>query len=79
MYPNVCVFNGIMMYNNYFFHFSTVVKDKTLHTRWFFEIIRDGTRSEIDWQVLKNMDILNILLVMFNSCNTKDRVNLQNI
>lgn len=42
--------------------------------RWFFDIIRDGTRSKKDWQVLKNMDILNIFIVLFSCSNIKDRV-----
>lgn len=54
--------------------YSSGPKDKQLHMRWFFEIIRDGLRSSCDWQVLKELDLLNISLVMFKSGGSKDRV-----
>ncbi|XP_025207586.1 uncharacterized protein LOC112603296 isoform X2 [Melanaphis sacchari] len=50
------------------------LKDKTLHIRWFFEILRDGTRSTSDWQVLKNMDLFNLFLVIFKCGHQKDRL-----
>lgn len=62
------------MKNHYHVLCSTGLKENSLHMRWFFEIIRDGLRSESDWQVLKNMDLFNIFLVMFRCGNTKDRV-----
>ncbi|KAF0767622.1 Nucleolar pre-ribosomal-associated protein 1 [Aphis craccivora] len=49
------------------------IKDKALHSRWFFKILRDGTRSMSDWQILKNMDLFNLFLVIFKSGNQKDR------
>lgn len=59
--------------------FSSEHKDKTIHKRWFFEILRDGTRSASDWQVLKNMDLFNLFLVIFKCGHQKDRVILKNI
>jgi hypothetical protein len=58
---------------------SSGFKDKSLHVRWFFEILRDGTRSLSDWQVLKNMDLFNLFLVIFKCGHQKDRVILKNI
>lgn len=58
---------------------SSGMKDKALHMRWFFEILRDGTRSTSDWQVLKNMDLFNLFLVTFKCGHQKDRVILKNI
>lgn len=58
---------------------SSGIKDKALHSRWFFKILRDGTRSMSDWQILKNMDLFNLFLVIFKSGNQKDRVTLKNI
>jgi len=58
---------------------SSEHKDKTIHKRWFFEILRDGTRSASDWQVLKNMDLFNLFLVIFKCGLQKDRVILKNI
>lgn len=58
---------------------SSGFKDKAVHMRWFFEILRDGTRSLSDWQVLKNMDLFNLFLVIFKSGQQKDRVILKNI
>lgn len=49
-------------------------KDKTIHKRWFFEILRDGTRSASDWPVLKNMDLFNLFLVIFKCGLQKDRL-----
>jgi len=53
---------------------SSEHKDKTVHKRWFFEILLDGTRSTSDWQVLKNMDLFNLFLVVFKCGLQKDRV-----
>lgn len=58
---------------------SSEQKDKTVHRRWFFEILRDGTRSSSDWQVLKNMDLFNLFLVIFKCGHQKDRVIFKNI
>uniref|UniRef100_A0A2S2NAL6 Nucleolar pre-ribosomal-associated protein 1 n=1 Tax=Schizaphis graminum TaxID=13262 RepID=A0A2S2NAL6_SCHGA len=57
----------------------SLYKDKSLHMRWFFEILRDGTRSTSDWQVLKNMDLFNLFLVIFKCGNQKDRLLILNI
>lgn len=54
--------------------YSTGLKDKSLHVRWFFKIIRDGIRSKNDWQVLKSLDLFNIFIILFKCTNTKFRV-----
>lgn len=58
-----------MIYSNY-----AELKEKSFHIRWFFEIIRDGLRSKNDWQVFKNLDLFNVLLVILKFGNSKERV-----
>lgn len=53
---------------------SPGLKDKTNQMRWLFEVLRDGLLSTNDWKILKNMDILNIFLVIFRCGHKKDRV-----
>lgn len=52
-------------------------RDNSVHMRWFFEIIRDGLRSKTDWSVLKNMDLLNICIVVFKFSNEKEKVSFK--
>lgn len=48
--------------------------DKTLFLRWYLLVIRDGTHSKKDWSVIKSMDLLNIIVVIFYNSNEKERV-----
>lgn len=50
------------------------LKDKSFHVCWFFEIIKDGLCSENDWEVFKSMDLFNVILVLINYGNPKERV-----
>ncbi|XP_050532927.1 nucleolar pre-ribosomal-associated protein 1 [Daktulosphaira vitifoliae] len=48
--------------------------DKTRHIRWLFEVIRDGIRSNLDWQTMKNMELLNVFLIILSCSNEKNRM-----
>lgn len=52
----------------------TELKDKSFHVSWFFEIIRDGLCSENDWEVFKNLELFNVILVVLKYGNSKERV-----
>lgn len=54
-------------------------KEKTLHISWFLEIIINGIRSKNDWDILKDMDLFNIILIIFNFGNSKNRVIFEKI
>lgn len=48
--------------------------DKTLFLRWYLLVVRDGTHSKNDWIVIRHMDLLDVLLVVFYNHNEKERV-----
>lgn len=69
--------NDIIL-SHYILFFSTGTK-QSLHVNWFLNIICDGLCSKVDWEVLKNMDLLNKFLAVLTFSNEKDRVISKNV
>ncbi|XP_050435680.1 nucleolar pre-ribosomal-associated protein 1 [Adelges cooleyi] len=62
-----------------FMNAISIENDKTRHVRWIFKVIRDGTRSNADWQILKNMDLLNMFLVTLSCGSSKPKMLIMKI
>ncbi|VVC41831.1 Hypothetical protein CINCED_3A025916 [Cinara cedri] len=57
-----------------FLSLITCPKEKQLQMHWFFEIIRDGLHSRSDWLILKEMDLLNLFMIVYRCGVLKDRI-----